>query len=134
MYFHVKQIFPNLSQYNFLNKIGQFHEETDHRIYVSVKKNPFFYTRSTFLENMNENLGLYHKQLVQKYLSPNVYKVARETYRRSLYHQTKLQIEFLKNAIQQIREYDEFYLSMEDIHEMDSVMTSLLYKKLYYME
>jgi hypothetical protein len=83
---------------------------------------------------MKQHLDHHHITLVREYLSPSLYKIARETYRRFQYRLVKAKRLFLEQALQQIRDYDNFYLTMDDIHEMDSVMTSLFYQELYFQE
>lgn len=126
-----KDLFPNLSQYNFLKKIQQFHDETNLPIYISIKRLPVV-PPSTIISEFQQKMEPFHIELVKKYLSPKIYRIAQDTYKRSQYHQIKLKITFLENAIQQIQEYDVFYLNMDDIHEIDMVITCLSYQQMDY--
>lgn len=138
MKLYQKQVFSTISsQYNFLSKIQQYHDEIGFPIHVSVKhkqvKNNYS-TSTTLFSNIQNNLEPHHIVLVKQYLPATIYKIAYDTYMRRCYHETKLQIAFLQGAMEQIQEYDPFYLTMDDIHEMDMVWTSLSYKLVYYRE
>ena len=129
-----KNLFPDVFQFGFLHKIQQYHDETNLPIYVALKFLPQIPHPSGFLSNMKQHLAPHHKIWVKEYLPPTVFKMARQTYRRYHYHHIKAKRLFVEQALEQIRDYDEFYLTMDDIHEMDSVMTTLFYQELYYRE
>lgn len=133
MHLYRIDLFPDLSHYAFLYKIQQYHDETHLPIYVVLKSIPRIQS-SILFSNMKQHLDHHHITLVREYLPPSLYKIARETYRRFQYRLVKAKRLFLEQALRQIQDYDDFYLTMDDIHEIDSVMTSLLYQELYYRE
>jgi hypothetical protein len=135
-YYYVKEVFKDPTMYCLLRKIQEYHDETGEPIYFSVRlKFPFCCPQeSQFLNNMKTYLKTHHLELVKKYLPVATYKTAQKTHIRHQYYQTKLESVFIENAIQQIQEYDPFYLTMDDIHEGDSMLTNLEFKNIYYKE
>ena len=83
---------------------------------------------------MEERLLPHHLDLVCQYLPITTLQTAQETYIRSRYEKYKLQAAFIENAMEQIRNYDPFFLTMDDVHESDMLMTGLISKKLFYEE
>lgn len=131
---YVEQVFQN-PLCVFLQKIQQYHEETGNLIRMSMKKKK----RATscpveagLLHTMQNNLLPHHLEMVRQYLPPRVYKKARETFLWSQYHQLKQKISFIEDAVQQVQEYDPFYLTMDDIHEADMMLTQMISRMMYY--
>ena len=117
----------------FLKKIQDFHNETGLPIWVSLRpwKRP---EHSDWLWRAGDRLLPQHRDLVRQYLPATTVQIARDTYTRSQYHKYKLHVAFVENAIAQIQDYDPFFLTMDDIHDSDMLLTDLISKKLFYQE
>jgi len=135
-YYYVKDVFKDIKGHDFLGKIQEYHDETGEPIYFSIRlKIPKGSPQElTFLKNMKTHLKTHHLELVKNYLPLSAFRVAQKTHLKSQYYKSKLECALIENAIRQIQEYDPFYLTMDDIHEGDMMLTSLTYKKMYYEE
>lgn len=126
----------DIKKHNFLKKIQDYHEETGSPIYFSFHLNKPLNNpeEKRFLQNMTSNIGENNLGLVKQFLSQRTYDKAKETHLKSKYYKYKIQSMFIENAIEQIRGYDPFYFTMDDIHDADAFQTVLVYKKSYYNE
>ena len=138
MKFYVDKVFENSTNVSFLEKIQEYHNETglpiDVRIRLKTCQCCPDEQEVRWLETMEERLLPHHLDIVRQYLPTTTLQTARVTYLRSCYDKYKLQVAFVENAMDQVRDYDPFFLTMDDIHESDMLLTSLLSKKLFYEE
>jgi hypothetical protein len=132
MRFFVQNVFEN-SSISFLKKIQDYHEETGLPIEVHIRLKTPRHSPS-WLGTMEERLLPHHLHLVRQYLPTTTLRTARETHLRSCYDKYKLQVAFVESAMEQVRNYDPFFLTMDEIHESDMILTSLLSKKQFYEE
>lgn len=131
----VQQIFPHYYQYPFLQRIQDYHDETGEAIHISMK----YYSNgcpveSALLTTISNQFTAHHIALVSEYLPPRVFLMARYIYHRTQYNDLKKQSLFIEKAMRQIGEYDNFFMSMENVHECDALLTLLLQQRLYYQE
>lgn len=137
MRFYVDNVFKNSTNVSFLEKIQEYHNETGLAIDVRIRlktRQCCSEEEDRWLGTMEERLLPHHLDLVRQYLPTTTLQTARDTYLRSCYDKYKLQVAFVENAMDQVRDYDPFFLTMDDIHESDMLLTSLLSKKLFYEE
>lgn len=112
----------------FLQKIQDYHDETGLPIFVSIRHRPPPKRSAAWIRDMLPQ----HTDLVRRFLPTTTIQTARHTYRRSQYEKHKLQEAFVRDAIHQIREYDPFFLTMDEIHQSDMLMMRLISKKQFY--
>jgi len=125
----VDQIFPSSFQKNmFLQKIKDYHEETEHPIYVKMKHTKPFGSKEeyTLLKTIDTMLTDYDKSLVSKFIPQKTKKTMMIEINRREYRKTLTQIAFIEEAISQIQTYDPFYFCMDELHLADSLMTILV--------
>lgn len=137
MRYYVQNVFEESdNKYTFLEKINEYHEETGLPISLSIRRKfPLsFHKEPSWLRSMEERLLPHHLDLVCQYLPITTLQTAQETYIRSRYEKYKLQAAFVENAMEQIRNYDPFFFTMDDVHESDMLLTGLISKKLFYEE
>lgn len=131
----VHTLFPQYYQHPFLQRVQDFHNETGEPIYLSIKQYSITCpTESKILNTISQHLTPHHISLISGYIPKHVMDTARHTYHRTQYHKIKQQSLFIENAVQQIGEYDPFFLSMDNIHDHDALLTSLLQQKSYHQE
>lgn len=120
----------------FLRKIKEYEDETGEPIYLSGRIRDHFGCREELelLGNIRQYVSTDNTDLIGSFLSMTTIKKARETYYRSQYFRCKLKALFIENAVSQINEYEPFFLTMDDIHESDSLVLNLEIKKVYYQE
>lgn len=119
-----------------LSKVQDYHDETGNciRFSLRLKPKPECPEELRHLRAMKARVGSYHLDMIKKYLPLSALKNARQTYFKNQYYKSKHQETFLKNAIQQILEYDPFFLTIDDIHEMETMQLKMTYKRIYYEE
>lgn len=126
---------PEISQHACLQKIQDYQEETGDIIYVSGRIPQFHCPREKqFLMTLEQQLPSSHLQLVKEYLSERTLHMAKRNQMRQHYHEMKWRIRFLENAMQEIQHHDPFYLTVEDVDELNSLITDMIFKKMYYQE
>ena len=135
---HLLDVFSQeeVSQHICLQKIEEYHNETGETIYVSGKK-PYPHgcpREKYFLRTIQQELPPSHVQLVKEYLSQQTLETAKKNHMRNCYHEMKWRILFLETAIQEIQKQDPFYLTVEDVDELNCLITDMIFKKLYYQE
>jgi hypothetical protein len=142
----VQNVFENTGKNNntnfsssFLQKIQDYHEETGLPVSVPVRLKPpprdcSEEGKNGWLRTMKRRLLPHHFDLVRQYLPMTTLHTARETYIRTRYNQYKLQVAFVENATDQVRGYDPFFLTIDEVHESDMLLTLLVSKKLFYEE
>lgn len=134
MHKFVKNVFPTSP---ITQKIQEYHDDTGEPIYFSLKQ-PFSLKtcpqETKLLQDIKQHLLPHQLSLVHQFLPSQVYETARKAFLREQYYRLKLQSVFLEHAIEQIREHDPFYLSMDDFHDMGMMLTELSYQQLYYKE
>lgn len=118
---------------SFLRKIQEYHEETGLPVEVSIRLKPAPRCPS-WLGTMEERLLPHHLDLVRQHLPATTLQTARDTHLRACYDKHKLQAAFVENARDQVRDYDPFFLTMDEVHESDMLLTSSLSKKRFYEE
>lgn len=133
---YVEQVFNGFPLCPFLQKIQEYQKETSRPIYMSMKKKREIScpVEMELLDNIQNNLLPHHLEMVRQYIPSSVYKKARETFLWSQYHKLKRKISFIENAVQQVQDHDPFYLSMDDIHEADMMLTDMISKMMYYRD
>lgn len=133
---HVSDVFQDTSTHPFLKKVQEYHDETGNPIELSMKrkKKPHCPQEKQLLRGIQQNLLPHHIDMIRQYIPPRAHKTARETFLWSQYHEIKQRIAFIENAVQQIQEYDPFYLTMDDIHGSDMMLTELISAMIYYRE
>ena len=129
----VQDVFENTDSLFFLKKIQDYHEETGLPVEVRTRLKTQRPSPS-WLETMEERLIPHHLDLVRQYLPRKTLETAKGVYLRACYDKYKLQVAFVENAVDQVRDYDPFFLTMDEIHESDMLLTSLLSKKRFYEE
>lgn len=120
-----------------LQKINNFQQETGMTIHVHFKNKKKCLTdpdELLLLQKMRAHLLPHHVGLVGKFLPTRVVDEAKKNFHRTRCHTIKKQIHFLTEAIQQIQEYDPFYLTMDDVHESDMMLSDLMLRRMYYEE
>lgn len=138
MRFFVQNVFEKSNNIcSFLDKIQEYHDETGLPISFSIRLK--FAQRSSdesnhWLTTMEERLLPQHLKLILEYLPMTTIKKAQDNYIRSRYDKYKLQVAFVQHALDQIRKYDPFFITMDDIHQSDMLLTGLMSKKLFYEE
>ena len=139
MRFFVENVFENRDSStfsSFLEKIQEYHDETGLAICFSIRLKSSLpcHEEPSWLRTIEEQLLPHHLDLVRQYLPITTLQTARDAYIRSRYDKYKLQVAFVENAVEQVRDYDPFFLTMDDIHQSDMLLTGLISKKLFYEE
>lgn len=119
-----------------LLKIDDYHDETGNSILFSIrlKPKPECPKELKHLHTMKSRVGSYHLDMIKKYLPMSALENARQTYFKNQYYKSKHQETFLRNAIQQILDYDPFFLTIDDIHNIEMIQLKITYKRIYYEE
>jgi hypothetical protein len=120
-------VFPDTTS-PVLQKIQAYQEETQEPI--PTHKKTACPEEKKRLREVRDRLLPHHISLVRQYLPRRVY----ENVWRSQYRQLRRRLVFLENAIAQIGEYDPFFLTMDDIHDADRIMTGLLSRMVFYRD
>lgn len=120
-----------------LQKMKEFQEETATTIQVPCEKRQVSFgccQELELLKKIQENVLPYHMTLICSMIPLHVVATAKKTFFRRKYHNIKKKIQFLTHAVQQIQEHDPFYLTMDDVHESDMLLTDLMLRQMYYEE
>jgi hypothetical protein len=138
MRFFVQNVFEKSDNTcSFLDKIQEYHDETGLPISFSIRLKFAQHSpdeSNHWLTTMEERLLPQHLELILEYLPMTTLQKARNNYIRSCYDKYKLQVSFVQHSLDQIQNYDPFFITMDDIHQSDMLLTGLISKKLFYEE
>lgn len=112
--------------------IKQYHQETGKPVFLTIQKKKTIPPPVSTL--VYERLVPEHLELIRSYLPRRVLREARAAHYRKLYHQHKLRVVFVGEALRQMREHDPFFVSIDDVHEADGVLTGMTSAMAYYAE
>lgn len=133
----VEHVFPDrLMSSTCLRKIKDFQEETGTTINVRYKNKKIQSDQEELflLQKIGVHLLPHHISLVGQFLPLRILDEAKKNFHRTRYNTIKKQIQFLTEAMEQIREYDPFYFTMDDVHESDMMLSDLMLRGMYYEE
>lgn len=131
-YYYITNVFPQTqtpkltrNQEVLFNKIQEYHDETQQtiRCNVRIKRKSGCKTEYNLLQKIKKNLTEHQIQCLKQFIP---YDHAKKLYWKEKYEKYKLQVDFLENAMNQITEYDPFFLTMDDRHEIDMLLTNLI--------
>lgn len=119
-----------------LQKLQEYQKETGDVIHTpKARYKPLGCPKEAILlRGIQNNLLPPHIDLIRQYLPLDVVKTAQMTHMRAEHRKLEKKVFFLENAVRQIGEHDPFFLTMDDIHEVDMMLTQFLSKMAYYHE
>lgn len=110
--------------------LEQYHQETGQPVFLPRQKPPP--TPTSLSTQRFERLLPEHLVLIRSFLPRRVLREARAAHYRKLYHQFKLRVVFIEEALRQMRDYDPFFVAMDDVHEADAELTTMASAMAYY--
>lgn len=130
--YYVGDVFPKQQhQYRFVEAVEQYHRETGQPVFLPRQKKK---KEDGAAAALLSRLLPEHLELVRAFLPLRVLREARAAYYRNLYHALKLRVVFVGEALSQVRDYDPFLVSMDDVHEADAALTSMTSLMGYYAD
>ena len=131
----VETLFPKMKENQCLQKMSEFQEEIGIFSFSSKPPSPLGCKEElNLLRDIEKKTYPHHITMIRSFISQSVMKNAKKTHIKKKYRIVQKQIRFLESAVQEIQEYDPFYLSMDDIHESDMMLSTLMLRAMYYEE
>lgn len=127
--YYVWDVFPERCQLTGI--LEQYHQDTGQPIYLPQQKKPPPPCAPSLAP---ERLLPQHLEMIRSFLPRRVLREARAAHYRALYHRFKLRVVFIGEALHQMRDYDPFFVVMDDVHEADAMLTSMTSAMAYYAD